>query len=450
MEENAPPRSRTLGEALLGYLIYLTNLTLIVMVIGLLVTGHYLLAAGVFALELIFASSRWLQTRGAQSRRGALGLFRNIRVTHDGWAFCILTVFLTVAALNHGANLLYLIFAMLYSALLVNGILGKMTTSGLVVQRFVPRAVEAGRDFTVRMVVRNRKRRMPAFAVTIEDTPFESPTHLPRRVWAAAIKPTEELTLRYTANVPQRGVARFRNVRVLSLFPFGLFEQWYYQTLDTELLVWPRMGRLLNRVTSYVAGLDEQPALKVTRSGLDEEFRSIRDYREGDNPRHIHWRTSARAGKLMVKEFEHREEKRIAIYLDTFIKNDPLEEPTIGRVELAISFAATLIREFLNRGFLVHFAMLAPELVVMNDLADRAQLVHVLRHLALAQPNREHDVNDLFEATEGRMPPLSSALMIRVSRHIRTTGARRRYTRAMNMRVFDATTNDIEMAFHLD
>jgi uncharacterized protein (DUF58 family) len=446
-DENAP--SHTLGRIALGWLIYLTNVALIVAVLGLMLGQQYLLGAAVFALELIFASSRWLQAHGVQSRRGVLGLFRNVRLTGDGVAFAVLTIFLTIAALNSGTNLLYLIFAILYSTLVVSGILGKMSTGGLTATRILPRAVEAGRDFTARIALRNNKRRVNAFAVAIDDCPFNSPSKLPRRVWASVVKPLEEVSLPYRANIPQRGVARFANVRISSLFPFGFFEQWYFEDCESRLLVWPRMGRLLRPVAFYTPEFNEETVHAAARRGTDEQFRSVREYREGDNPRHIHWKTTARAGKLMVKEFEHRREKHISVYLDTFIKNAPLEPALRQRLELAISFSASLIRDFLGSDYIVHFAMFSPELVVMNNLTDRGQLAHILNRLATAEANRERDVHDLFEATEKRMPR-ETAVLVRVTRHFRTTGMEERYTRLRHIRVFDASTNDIDMTFSID
>jgi len=449
MTDHRTPVLRRLSRAAIAYLIYFINLALVASVVLMLFAKRFMLAGWLFAFELVFASSRWLQSYGAQSRRGLMGLFRNITLTTDGWAFAGLTVFLTVAALNSSYNLLYLIFAVLYSTLIVSGILGKASTGGLEIRRVLPAAVEAGKDFTIRLIVKNTKSRMPAYAVHIQDCPLESPTDLPRQVWAPIIKPREEMGLRYTAMIARRGLAGLHNVRVMSIFPFGLLEQWYFQNLDDELIVWPRMGRLLRPLEHYVSGPEEQLSAAADRRGLEEEFRSVRDFRTGDNHHHIHWRTTARKRKLMVREFERRLDRRVSIYLDTFIKNDPLDEECHRRTELAISFVATIVREFLRADYQVNLAMFAPELCLLCDLCDRSQIAPALNRLALARANRERDLTTLFESARNLIPPATAAIVVRISRHFGTTNDYKRFTRSMRVKVFDATTNDIETVFRL-
>jgi len=441
---------RKTGQAVLAYLIYLTNAALILSVVMLLFARQWLLALAVFSVELIFASSRRLQRYGAQNRVGALGLFRNVKLTFDGWAFSLLTIFLTIAALNSKAALLYLVFALLYSTLIVSGVLGKATTSGLELERILPEAVEAGREFVVRLKVRNGKRLFTAYALNIDDCPYESPTKRPRTVSAPVIGARRETTLRYKARIDQRGLARFSGVRIRSVFPFGFFEQWYTLEIESETIVLPKMGRLLRPLEHFAQGVNEEYAAAAARRGGEEEFKSIRRYRNGDNPRHIHWKISARKGEPMLREFEHRLERQVSILLDTYVKNDPLEGESARRLELAISFAATLVRDFSRAGYAVNLAFFGPEKVVVSDAGGRFPLKQALRHLAVAEPNREHDVNELFDVVERQLPSARATILVRTTRHFKSMGERRRYNRSMRIKVFDATTNDIESVFHLD
>ena len=75
--------------------------------------------------------------------------------------------------------------------------------------------------------------------------------------------------------------------------------------------------------------------------GQSDEFVSLRDYRHGDPLRHIHWRSWAKAGKPVVKEFEDEFFVRHALVLDTFSEN-PYSEIFEEAVSVAASFACAI------------------------------------------------------------------------------------------------------------
>ena len=78
--------------------------------------------------------------------------------------------------------------------------------------------------------------------------------------------------------------------------------------------------------------------------GRSEEFVSLRDYRRGDPVRHIHWRSWAKAGRPIVKEFEDEFFVRHALVLDTFT-DEPHSEILEEAVSVAASFACTVLTQ---------------------------------------------------------------------------------------------------------
>jgi uncharacterized protein (DUF58 family) len=78
--------------------------------------------------------------------------------------------------------------------------------------------------------------------------------------------------------------------------------------------------------------------------GLSEEFVSLRDYRRGDPLRHIHWRSWAKAGKPIVREFEDEFFTRHALILDTFT-DEPNSEVFEEAVSIAASFTCTVLTQ---------------------------------------------------------------------------------------------------------
>ena len=78
--------------------------------------------------------------------------------------------------------------------------------------------------------------------------------------------------------------------------------------------------------------------------GSSEEFVALREYRHGDPLRHIHWRSWAKAGKPIVKEYEDEFFVRHALVLDTF-DPEPNSELLEEAVSVAASFACTVLTQ---------------------------------------------------------------------------------------------------------
>ena len=86
------------------------------------------------------------------------------------------------------------------------------------------------------------------------------------------------------------------------------------------MLVYPRIGHLTRRWFQIQRQATEnRQGQRHDSSAQQVEYHGLRGYRSGDSPRWIHWRTSARRGELMVKEFEHQNEQDLAILIDPWL-----------------------------------------------------------------------------------------------------------------------------------
>ena len=81
---------------------------------------------------------------------------------------------------------------------------------------------------------------------------------------------------------------------------------------------------------------------------IEGDYFGLREWRPGDSRRWIHWRTTAKMGKLAVRQFEQIHDQDMAMVLDLWQPKDAGREDR-GRVELAVSFAATVVQESSRR-----------------------------------------------------------------------------------------------------
>jgi uncharacterized protein (DUF58 family) len=107
------------------------------------------------------------------------------------------------------------------------------------------------------------------------------------------------LDLRLHLPVGQRGWHRPGRLRIESVYPLGLLRCWTWVDLDLRALVYPApiAG------TEPVGGEWGSDDGVYLAGGGDDEFFGIRRYREGDNPRRVHWKGLARGQGLQSKEY---------------------------------------------------------------------------------------------------------------------------------------------------
>ncbi len=141
----------------------------------------------------------------------------------------------------------------------------------------------------------------------------------------------------------RRGVLVFQSARIARMDPFGLLRAFRRIDQTQTVLILPKRYpvpdlQLPGREQYQLGGVTQASGI-----GRSEEFVSLREYRRGDPLRHIHWRSWAKCGEPIVKEFEDEFFVRHGLVLDTFAGEEE-DDPEIFEeaVSLAASFACSL------------------------------------------------------------------------------------------------------------
>jgi uncharacterized protein (DUF58 family) len=150
---------------------------------------------------------------------------------------------------------------------------------------------------------------------------------------------------------------------------------------DQILICYPRFYAMDDFMVPI--GRRYQPGGIPLSSSLGEsiEFVGTRDYREGDPVRSIHWRSWARRGKPVVKEYQEEYFCRIAIILDTFVRRRPRPED-VRVFESAISVVASIADFFSRSEYVVDILAAGPDLYEVSAGRSLAYLENILDVLA--------------------------------------------------------------------
>lgn len=134
----------------------------------------------------------------------------------------------------------------------------------------------------------------------------------------------------------RRAVVVVGPVRSVRGDPLGLARRRVRWTEPVELYVHPELVSLAGASAGLLRDLEGQSTRDLSDSDLS--FHALRDYVAGDDRRYIHWRTTARRGALMVKQFEDTRRTQTALALST----DPRDYADDDEFELAVSTVASL------------------------------------------------------------------------------------------------------------
>jgi len=261
---------------------------------------------------------------------------RRLRTTAAGRTYLVLTFGVGLGALNTGNNLLYLVLGLQLSIIIVSGILSERCVRRIQVRRLLPASPRARAPFHLGWGL--RLRRGQAFALTVSEVHPTLGSSVARLAWLPA---GEEVTVRAVAVAPRRGPVRLRWVRLSTTFPFGLFVKIRDVELDGEILVLPARVPPPPEPPGPSSGLGlEQRSLRGPDGGGD--LAQLRELREGEDARRIHWRKSAQLGTLLRVERDAQPQPRIVLQLD---EGGPAE-----RLDLACEQLAARAEVLLSRG----------------------------------------------------------------------------------------------------
>ena len=273
-------------------------------------------------------------------------------------------VLITTAALGVDTNVTvaYRIFAFATALMLVAWIGARLQRGGYTIDRHLPRVVTAGEPFTYRVTVGNLANASRDGLALIEEladprpplAEFRARMRFPTyRVWkrltnerracrvdeceVPTLAPRAERDIFIRGEALRRGNQHFEGMTIARNDPLGLVRGLARRDAPANLLVLPRRYPL--PPISLPGSRRYQPGgvALATSIGNSEEFVGLRDYRPGDPLQRIHWKSYARAGEPVVREYQDEYFERHALILDTFAGSE-----RSAAFEEAVSIAASL------------------------------------------------------------------------------------------------------------
>ena len=377
---------------------------------------------------LLLATLVGLTTVPYLARRVALERVReaiDYDVTRIGVVYVLVTLVIGIAALNTGNNLLYIIVAAMLAAILVSGIASAFVLRQLELQVRLPEQVFARRQVSGRIILRNTRRWLPAFSVSIvppkpekphkewkwEKATFTLPPgrspdqqwfQLPDRsllrireapprkrifdgsIFFPYIPARAEVSADLALQFERRGRYQQDSFGLSTRFPFSFLTKTRRLPIAHDIIVYPP-------VEPTDEFFQELPLItgefETFVRGRGYDLYRIREYMPEDSARHVDWKATAKSGSAKVREFTREDERRLRIVFDN---------PAPGAVheavyENAVSLAASLAW---------HFTAEDAETSFLTQGYNGSDLYAFLANLAVVAPNPDPSVVDSLHPSD--------------------------------------------------
>lgn len=318
------------------------------------------------------------------------------RLTREGILYLGAVFVMVLAAVNTGNNLLFMILACSLAGILVSGILSRVVLTAVDMKFELPEHIFAEQPVLAEIELTNEKQVLPSFSLRVVGQTkkanhaagiLTTPVFFPYISRLSTARQKVELLF------PRRGVYRQNAFGIRTRFPFGFFEKTREVPSKLAIVVYPKIepSEQFFEVLPLLSG-----EMASFFHGRGHELHSLREYQPADGARFVDWKVSARAGRLMVREFTREDERRVMLVLDPFVgpsAHGAEAEGTAteassdrsGSFERAVSLAASIAWHFYELNSVMQFRTDR----FSTPLTSSAEIIYeILRELALIEPDR--------------------------------------------------------------
>lgn len=331
-------------------------------------------------------------------------------ITHNlkKFALTLAGLFIAIVAVILNLDQLYLMAAVLFLIPLASFILGRVLMRGLACRRAPVPPCGEGERATVTLTLVNEGR-LPKMFLRASDT-------LPASLQAVGdaaplilqLGAGESADVSYTVEAEKRGAYLLGPTLVSTTDPLGFYPQVQTIAASSEMLVYPAVLALrqMAAASGGTWGQREQDSTAARGGGLD--FHGVRDYQPGDELRRVHWRTTARTGKLAVMEYTQGVASNILVALDLHASSyADTGEGRESALEYAVKMTAAACDYLLRQNHVLQVVLPAlppPALGDLLTLQDSAELPLLLEALARAEAVSTETLADALLRALPRVP----------------------------------------------
>ncbi len=338
-----------------------------------------------------------------------------VAITREGWYYLGMFGFIVAGAMIRDINLLYIMAGMMLGPLLFSLYASTKSLRGLSVRRRFQPLIGVGFPLYVDVLAEKAEGTSRAYSAIVHDRVRREGGKRRDSVGARLLLPhvaiggSAETSWRTTFR--QRGRYRLGPMRVSTTMPLGLIQASTGGNEDEWVLVSPRIGTVSPAWSRHLETRNDGGQRSSRRRGSAEgDFYGMREWRDGDSRNWIHWRTSAKRNKLTVRQYEQRINQDLVVILDLF---QPSSGDGRDDIELAVSFAATLVMDYGRHGSTHLTVTSASEASFLLEGTSSPVLRHeLMERLSMVEPTTKDSLPEVMARALSRSSTQARVVLV--------------------------------------
>ncbi len=340
-----------------------------------------------------------------------------IMFTSKGTFLLFTIIVLLAISWNTDITMVYIFFVIAFVIFVLSFIHLQVNIPDVSISRDVYDTAYENDILNVKLSVVNKRAFGVYFFEIIDRFPGASPGEEERSLFVLNMKPVEKKVISYATNCYKRGLWKIGPVSIISQDALGFFMRTQTINIYSEILIYPSLFKIFDfpqLASGSVSWLGVETA-KI--SGDSHEFFGIREYERGDAISRIHWPSSAKHNRLIVKQFERNAVREATIVID-LKKGHDIGSGKETTLEYSVKIAGSISRYLLDEGAFVQIIGYGREAMILPFGKGESHKFKILEYLAKVRSDGAFNLDQVLDEASFAAPHRSTLIVIMLDNDI--------------------------------
>jgi uncharacterized protein (DUF58 family) len=332
-------------------------------------------------------------------------------LTSRGISLLLAVIILIAIAWNTDITMVYIFFVTAFVMFILSYIYMRLSIPNIEVQRTTQETAFEDEMLNIKMKIRNNLSRGVSFFEVLDYFPAAELGKEKPSSFILNIKAKEEINFNYSVECHKRGIWKIGPIEVVSQDPLGFFRMKRTLNVISDIIIYPALFRVFAFPPLARGSVSWMGVETAKISGDSHEFFGVREYQRGDAISRIHWPSTAKHNKLIVKQFERNSIQEATIVMDLKEGNNigAGKETTL---EYSVKIAGSIARFLMDNGAFVQLIGYTKEAIVVPFGKGESHAYKILEYLAGARSEGVYTLSQTLEEASFITPYASTIIVI--------------------------------------
>ncbi len=330
-------------------------------------------------------------------------------LTSRGISLLLATIILLAIAWNTDITMVYIFFVITFVMFVLSYFHMRLNIPNIEIKRLAQETAFEDEILNVKMSIRNNLSKGASFFEILEYFPAAQPGKEKISLFILDINPKEEKNFNYTIDCYKRGIWNIGPIEVISQDALGFFRMKKTLNIISGIIIYPAFFRVFAFPPLARGSVSWMGVETANIGGDSHEFFGIREYERGDALSRIHWNSTAKRNKLIVKQFERNAIQEATIVMDLKKENNigAGKETTL---EYSVKIAGSIAKFLMDSGAFVQIVGYATEAMIVPFGKGESHVYKILEYLAGVRSEGVFSLSETLEEASF-ITPYSSTLI---------------------------------------